>query len=94
MIGGNKRLIGEIELSSSKNAILPILAASLLTDEQVKINRVPNIKDVAIMVKLLKELGLNIKHKQNSLIIHGEPNISIPSCELVRSSYSICHYPL
>lgn len=83
-VGGNNRLKGTIELSSSKNAILPILAASLLTNEKVKINKVPGIKDVSIMIKLLKELGLNVKHKQESLIIQGEPNINEPSCDLVR----------
>lgn len=83
-VGGNSRLKGTIELSSSKNAILPILAASLLTNEKVKINKVPGIKDVSIMIKLLKELGLSVKHKQESLIIQGEPNINEPSCDLVR----------
>jgi UDP-N-acetylglucosamine 1-carboxyvinyltransferase len=83
-VGGNSRLVGKIELSSSKNSILPILAASLLTDEPVKINKVPGIKDVTIMIKLIKELGLSVKHKQESLIIQGELDITEPSYELVR----------
>ncbi|MGI5920573.1 MAG: UDP-N-acetylglucosamine 1-carboxyvinyltransferase [Syntrophomonadaceae bacterium] len=83
-VSGNSKLVGQVELSSSKNAILPILAAALLSSGPVKINKVPKIKDVTIMIKLLKELGLSIKHRQDSLIINGEPEFTDACYDLVR----------
>jgi UDP-N-acetylglucosamine 1-carboxyvinyltransferase len=55
-------LIGEVSASSSKNAILPILAASLLTEEDIQINKVPNIKDVKIITELIYHLGIEVEN--------------------------------
>lgn len=84
IVTGGTRLAGEIEVSSSKNAILPILAASLLTGERIVINKVPDIKDVGIITRLINDLGVNIRHHQNSLIIEGESNSTTPPYELVK----------
>jgi UDP-N-acetylglucosamine 1-carboxyvinyltransferase len=84
MISGKARLIGEVEVSSSKNAILPILAASLLTDEKVEISKVPIIKDVIIISKLIEELGVKVEQNQNCLSFQGKLITTQPPYELVR----------
>ena len=83
-ITGQNILKGEIEVSSSKNAILPILAASLLTDDEVVINKVPNIKDVFVISQLIKELGVNVEKENDILRFKGEVHSSTPPFELVR----------
>lgn len=84
IIKGKTVLKGEIEISSSKNAILPILAASLLTDEVVEINKVPNINDVIIITKLLSELGKKTESEANLLSIAGRCDLLQAPYELVR----------
>lgn len=57
VIDGGLRLKGEVTVSGSKNAVLPILAATLLTDESCVIKNVPNLRDTNTMVKILRSLG-------------------------------------
>ena len=83
-IKGKTILNGEVEISSSKNAILPILAASLLTDDIIEINKVPNINDVIIISKLLTQLGKNVKQEPSRLLLEGNCNAYHPPYELVR----------
>ena len=60
LINGKKELSGKISISGSKNATLPILAATILS-EKVKLSNVPFVKDIYTMIDLLKFIGLNIK---------------------------------
>ncbi|TAM43460.1 UDP-N-acetylglucosamine 1-carboxyvinyltransferase, partial [bacterium] len=57
IIEGGARLKGEVTVSGAKNAVLPILAATLLTDEPCLIKNVPNLRDTNSMLKLLRSLG-------------------------------------
>ena len=78
IIKGKKELIGKISISGSKNAALPILAASILAD-QVKLNNIPLVKDIFTMVELLNFIGLKTKFikKKNILEIKNkEKNIN------------------
>ena len=59
LIRGKKNLIGKISISGSKNATLPILAASILS-QKVELSNVPLVKDILTMVDLLKFIGLKI----------------------------------
>ncbi len=68
LIKGKKELIGAISISGSKNATLPILAASLLSDK-VSLSNVPLVKDIYTMLELLKFIGLKIKIKNSKRII-------------------------
>jgi len=61
IIKGGKPLKGEIEARGAKNAVFPILAATLLTDEKCEIDNIPLIEDVFLVVNLLKELGKKVK---------------------------------
>jgi len=61
LIEGGSRLVGRVPISGSKNAVLPILAACLLTEEECRIKNVPRIEDVATMVRLLEGMGVRIR---------------------------------
>ena len=70
-VKGKNILSGEIKISGSKNATLPILAASILSEKKIDLKRVPLVKDVVTMCHLLKYMGSNIKinyQKKNILI--------------------------
>lgn len=60
VIHGGKQLCGEINVSGSKNAALPLLCASLLTNDSLKLRNVPDLKDVSTMLNLLKQMGVII----------------------------------
>ncbi len=57
-ITGGLPLNGEIEISGAKNAALPLMAASLLTDQPLEFDRVPDLRDVASLIEILEELGV------------------------------------
>ena len=82
---GGKTLEGIITISGSKNATLPILASSLLTNEKTNLSNVPNLLDVITMKELLSSLGIKITANQKSLFLEPGNNISIHAdYELVR----------
>ncbi|TDI80591.1 MAG: UDP-N-acetylglucosamine 1-carboxyvinyltransferase [Betaproteobacteria bacterium] len=60
IIHGGTPLSGEVYISGAKNAALPILCASLLTRETLRIENVPHLKDVITMMGLLEQIGINI----------------------------------
>ena len=59
LINGKKELSGTIRISGSKNATLPILAATILS-EQARLTNIPLVKDIFTMVELLKFIGLKV----------------------------------
>ena len=61
IVKGKKTLSGIVKISGSKNATLPILAASILSDKKIEINNVPVVKDVITMSELLRHMGSDIK---------------------------------
>ena len=63
------RLKGNVRISGSKNAVLPAIAASLLTGEKVLLNNIPLVKDVFSMLKLMTELGSEYDLDKNALTI-------------------------
>ena len=69
MILGGRELGGECTVSTSKNAVLPLLAASLLTDEPVTICKLPMISDVRNMLALLKVFGANVEFLGDSVTV-------------------------
>ena len=57
VIEGGRPLRGTVEVAGSKNAVLPVLAASLLTDEPLVIPNAPRVADVRSMLRVLESLG-------------------------------------
>lgn len=66
--GGNK-LKGTVEISGSKNAALPIMAASLLASGEHHIDNVPHLRDISTMGRLLANLGAGFHHEKNRVIL-------------------------
>ena len=77
VIKGPSKVKGTVNISGSKNASLPILAASILFDESVEINNLPKVKDIDTMLLLIQSLGFKVKKnkKKNSVIISKTKNI-------------------
>ena len=61
---GEKRLKGNVSISGSKNAALPILAATILSDKKITLKNLPNVKDIETMIKLLESIGSIIKYSK------------------------------
>ena len=69
IIKGGAPLKGSISISGAKNAVLPIMAASIIRPARYRIKNVPNLKDTRTMISLIKESGANIEFKDNILVI-------------------------
>ncbi|RBD01156.1 UDP-N-acetylglucosamine 1-carboxyvinyltransferase, partial [Xanthomonas oryzae pv. oryzae] len=67
VVTGGQALQGEVNISGAKNAVLPILCATLLADAPVQISNVPHLHDVITMVKLLSELGAEVTIDEGTL---------------------------
>jgi UDP-N-acetylglucosamine 1-carboxyvinyltransferase len=82
----NLQLRGKIKISGAKNAVLPAIAASLLTREKVRLKNIPLVKDVFTILTLVKELGAEYNIKRNSLSVQVKRISSEEaSYELVRA---------
>ena len=66
---GTSKLKGKIDISGSKNASLPILAASLLSNKKIYLKNLPKVKDIETMIYLLQSLGSKIKYNRKNLVI-------------------------
>ncbi|NIM57714.1 MAG: UDP-N-acetylglucosamine 1-carboxyvinyltransferase [Candidatus Aminicenantes bacterium] len=68
----NLQLKGKVKISGAKNAVLPAIAASLLTKEKVRLKNVPLVKDVFTILTVMKELGANYSQRKNTLSIQAK----------------------
>ena len=85
VFGANK-LKGQINISGSKNASLPILAATLLSSKRVYLNNLPKVKDIETMINLLQSLGSKTKFDKKKLIIdNSKQNKKFASYSLVKT---------
>ena len=69
LIEGGLRLSGEVAISGAKNAALPILCASLLTAEPLRLANVPHLNDVSTMLRLLGQMGVDVTMDGNEALI-------------------------
>ncbi len=85
LVEGGVKLKGTVTISGSKNACLPILVASLLTDEPFILHRVPNLRDVRTTLKILTALGKKVTYENGTvtIIADGELKNTLPY-ELVK----------
>ena len=68
VISGGQTLRGELTVSGSKNAALPIVSAALLAEGPCTIENIPNIADVQSMLDILKKLGANVEELDRNTI--------------------------
>ena len=88
LINGPCKVKGKVSISGSKNASLPILAATLLFDKPVIIKNLPRVKDIKTMLNLLKSLGSKIilsKDKKTVKIINKKKMKTFASYSLVKT---------
>src|ERR1041384_4344993 len=91
LIKGGVPLEGEVSISGAKNAVLPIMAATLLTAEPCVIRRVPNLSDVKFMGQILAWLGASVKFEGDSVWIQARKIKGTGDYDLVRKMRgSIC----
>ena len=91
IVEGGHRLSGSIEPSGNKNAALPIVAAALLTDQRVELTNVPRIRDIEVLVELIRSVGAEANWLgRNHLEIHAKTlrpaDLDPDMCSRVRAS--------
>lgn len=69
IIRGGKRLKGEVEISGAKNAALPVIAAALLAEGKHSISRVPDLRDIKTMGRLLENMGAEFHYEPHKAVI-------------------------
>ena len=69
VIEGGKRLCGTVTISGAKNASLPILAATLLSDDKSVIRNIPDLKDMSTMLKILKNFGVRVQQEGSTVTV-------------------------
>jgi UDP-N-acetylglucosamine 1-carboxyvinyltransferase len=91
VIHGGRPLSGELTISGNKNAALPIIAATLLTDEEVVLENVPQIRDVLNMLGILEHLGAEVDHSGHRVRVRAadvkQTEIPWELCEQTRTSF-------
>jgi UDP-N-acetylglucosamine 1-carboxyvinyltransferase len=92
MVSGGTRLEGRVAASGSKNAVLPCMAAALLTDQPVVLHRVPDLRDVRTMAQILEGLGVRCTRDGATLVLQTvDPGKTVASYDLVSTMRaSIC----
>ncbi len=91
-ISGGRRLKGSISTSGSKNASLPVLAATLLSGGKSRIYGVPHLRDIRMMLKILSALGAQVKWEDDCITVDSSGIVSCTApYELVKEMRaSIC----
>ena len=91
LIKGGVPLHGEVEISGAKNAVLPIMAATLLTPDKCVIRRVPNLSDVQFMGKILASLGAKVSTENGTVTVRAAKLKPVGNYNLIRKMRgSIC----
>ena len=91
LIKGGIPLCGDVTISGAKNAVLPIMAATLLTSEPCVIRRVPRLSDVTFMGQILTSLGAEVKLEGDTLTVRAASILGIGDYDLIRKMRgSIC----
>ncbi|CAN7574827.1 UDP-N-acetylglucosamine 1-carboxyvinyltransferase [Polaromonas sp. LjRoot131] len=87
LIKGGKPLAGTVEISGAKNAALPELCAALLTADDVTLRNVPRLQDVATMLKLIRNMGVEAERSDDGTVRINAGKLSSPEApyELVKT---------
>lgn len=93
-IDGGQRLEGSVRCVGAKNSVLPILAASLLTDEPLRLGNVPDLADVRTMVKILEHLGTTVDRSEGGKLsarsaTEIDPNAPWELVRRMRASFEV-----
>ncbi len=90
-INGGKTLNGEIRISGAKNSVVALICATVLSDEVVYLDSVPNISDVRTLIEILRSIGCKVEYNNEELMVdpRGVKNVMIPEdlASQLRASY-------
>ncbi|MCD8499548.1 MAG: hypothetical protein LRY35_06575 [Clostridiales bacterium] len=76
LVRGGNRLTGDVTISGSKNAALGIIAAATMLDGPCKIENIPDVADINVLLEIIKALGAEIRRdSEGSLYIDPQPSI-------------------
>ena len=75
LVEGGQRLEGTLRVDAAKNAVLPILAASILTEEEVVIRDCPGLRDVQAMISMLRMLGCQCEMQAGGVSIRSSASL-------------------
>ncbi len=84
LVHGGRPLTGAVNISGSKNASLPILAATLLTDQDCIVVRVPDVSDTNYMIQILGALGAEVERSSGTVRIAAKSVADTAPYDLVR----------
>ncbi len=92
IVKGGTPLEGEVEISGAKNAALALLAAAIMTDEDVTIENLPNVRDINVLLQVMGEIGAKINRvNDHKVIINGSTitsyTVDNESIRKIRASY-------
>jgi UDP-N-acetylglucosamine 1-carboxyvinyltransferase len=91
LIEGGCTLRGEVTISGAKNAVLPIMAAALLTEERCVIRNAPDLSDVRFMGRILESLGAEVEFEGDTIVIHSKEIHGRGDYDLIRKMRgSVC----
>lgn len=87
IVKGGKRLVGTVKTSGAKNAVLPIIAASIMGVTPSHFDEVPMLEDVRTISEVLKSLGIKVESKEKNVLDIDSTTINSyePPCELMRN---------
>ncbi len=92
VVNGGSPLVGEVEIGGAKNAALAIVAASIMTDETVTIENMPDVRDTNVMLEAMQSIGVSVDRiDRHTVKINGSMvknvNIDTESIRKIRASY-------
>ena len=91
LVTGGASLSGDIKPAGNKNEALPVLVASLLTTQPIKISNIPKILDVMTMLKILKKLGVKVTEKDDTYELLADEikdsDLDFTLCQNIRASF-------
>lgn len=91
LIEGGSRLQGTVQISGAKNSAVALIPATILADSPVTIDQLPNISDVRILCKLLREIGGKVSFEEHTFVVDPRNMVDMPlpngSVKRLRASY-------
>ena len=92
IIKGGSPLVGEVEIGGAKNAALAILAAAIMTDDTVRVENLPDVKDINVLLEAIEGIGASVEREDRHTVringsTIGEVSVDYEYIKKIRASY-------
>ena len=92
IIKGGNPLVGEVEIGGAKNAALAILAAAIMTDDTVRIENLPDVRDINVLLEAIQEIGAAVEREDRHTVringsTIGDISVDYEYIKKIRASY-------